>query len=94
MQSNTNSIIGESWLYKKHSSGLNIFIVKKPGKSRIHAQITTRFGSINRNFICDGKTVTVKKGEGFAQGIFLEYGITEDDDVSEIRNGGFGSTTK
>ena len=42
----------------------------------------------------DGKTVTVKKGEGFAQGIFLEYGITEDDDVSEIRNGGFGSTTK
>lgn len=42
----------------------------------------------------EGKTVTIKKGEGFAQGIFLEYGITEDDDVSEIRNGGFGSTTK
>ena len=42
----------------------------------------------------EDKTVTVKKGEGFAQGIFLEYGITEDDNVSEIRNGGFGSTTK
>jgi len=42
----------------------------------------------------EGKTVSVKKGEGFAQGIFLEYGITEDDDATEIRNGGFGSTTK
>lgn len=40
------------------------------------------------------KTVTIKKGEAFAQGIFLEYGITCDDDVEEIRNGGFGSTSK
>ncbi len=40
------------------------------------------------------KTVSVKKGEGFAQGIFLEYGITEDDDAQGVRNGGFGSTTK
>lgn len=42
----------------------------------------------------EGKTVAVKKGEGFAQGIFVEYGITEDDDVTDVRNGGFGSTTK
>ena len=28
------------------------------------------------------------------QGIFIEYGITFDDDTTEIRNGGFGSTTK
>ena len=40
-----------------------------------------------------GKTVSVKKGTGFAQGIFTEYGITYDDDVTEKRNGGFGSTT-
>ena len=31
---------------------------------------------------------------GFAQGIFLEYGITEDDDTEAVRNGGFGSTTR
>lgn len=42
----------------------------------------------------EGKTVKVNAGEGFAQGIFVEYGITFDDDVSEIRDGGFGSTTK
>ena len=40
------------------------------------------------------KTVTVGKGEGFAQGIFMPFGITVDDEVTEIRNGGFGSTTK
>lgn len=27
------------------------------------------------------------------QGIFVEYGITVDDDAQGIRNGGFGSTT-
>ena len=42
----------------------------------------------------EGKTVSVKKGEGFAQGIFLEYGITVDDEADGVRNGGFGSTTK
>lgn len=42
----------------------------------------------------EGKTVCVKAGEGFAQGIFVEYGITFDDEASEKRDGGFGSTTK
>lgn len=42
----------------------------------------------------EGKTLEIRQGEGFMQGIFVEYGITVDDDVTEIRNGGFGSTTK
>ncbi len=42
----------------------------------------------------EGKEVTVLKGTGFMQGIFMQYGITMDDDTEEIRNGGFGSTTK
>ena len=41
----------------------------------------------------EGKTVTIPAGTGFAQGIFVEYGITVDDDVTDIRNGGLGSTT-
>ena len=40
------------------------------------------------------KPFSVKEGEGFAQGIFLPYGITIDDDCDGVRNGGFGSTTK
>ncbi|MCD8027087.1 MAG: dUTP diphosphatase [Erysipelotrichaceae bacterium] len=42
----------------------------------------------------ENKTLEVKKGEGIAQGIFVQYGIVEDDDTTDIRNGGFGSTTK
>lgn len=41
----------------------------------------------------ENKVVSIDKGNGFAQGIFIEYGITEDDEVNGIRNGGFGSTT-
>lgn len=41
----------------------------------------------------EGKTVELPAGTGFAQGIFVEYGITVDDDVTSQRNGGFGSTT-
>ncbi|MCI9319907.1 MAG: deoxyuridine 5'-triphosphate nucleotidohydrolase [Lachnospiraceae bacterium] len=41
----------------------------------------------------EGKTLTVEQGTGIVQGIFLEYGITVDDDAVGIRNGGFGSTT-
>lgn len=42
----------------------------------------------------EGKTLTVEQGTGIVQGIFLEYGITVDDEADGIRNGGFGSTTK
>ena len=41
----------------------------------------------------EGKSLEVTKGSGFAQGIFLEYGITVDDDAEGVRNGGFGSTS-
>ncbi len=38
--------------------------------------------------------LNVKKGEAFAQGIFIPFGITTDDEVLEKRTGGFGSTNK
>lgn len=40
------------------------------------------------------KPLLVEKGKAFAQGIFVEYGITVDDDCEEVRKGGFGSTDK
>lgn len=42
----------------------------------------------------ENKILEVKKGQGIVQGIFMNYGLVEDDDTSESRNGGFGSTTK
>ncbi|MCI8453099.1 MAG: deoxyuridine 5'-triphosphate nucleotidohydrolase [Lachnospiraceae bacterium] len=41
----------------------------------------------------EGKTLTADEGTGIVQGIFVGYGITTDDETTEVRNGGFGSTT-
>ena len=41
----------------------------------------------------ENKTVELQKGNGFAQGIFMQYAVTFDDEVTTRRNGGFGSTT-
>lgn len=36
--------------------------------------------------------IFIEKGSKFIQGIFCEYGITYNDDVKQLRNGGIGST--
>ncbi|MBR1559246.1 MAG: deoxyuridine 5'-triphosphate nucleotidohydrolase [Clostridia bacterium] len=38
------------------------------------------------------RPLTVAAGEAFAQGVFLPFGVTEDDDADGQRIGGFGST--
>lgn len=38
--------------------------------------------------------LTLEQGDGFLQGVFIEYGITVDDNAEGERNGGFGSTGK
>ena len=55
-------------------------------------------GHIMIKLSCDahdeGHKVSVFAGDGFAQGIFMPFGITVDDNADGIRDGGFGSTTK
>ena len=40
------------------------------------------------------KELKVEEGQGFIQGIFLQFGITHSDCATNKRNGGFGSTDK
>ena len=40
----------------------------------------------------EGKFLKLNAEDRFAQGIFLEYGVTVDDNADGVRNGGFGST--
>ena len=40
----------------------------------------------------ENKTIELPQGNGFMQGIFIEYGITWDDNAEELRFGGLGST--
>jgi len=43
-------------------------------------------------FNAGDRTVSVEAGEAFAQGVFLPFGLTDDDDAQGERSGGFGST--
>ena len=38
------------------------------------------------------KVLEIAQGSAFAQGIFVQYLLTEDDDTTATRNGGMGST--
>lgn len=40
----------------------------------------------------EGKTIELKQGDGFAQGIFNKYYLAKEDKVKTKRNGGIGST--
>lgn len=42
----------------------------------------------------ENKTLMLQQNDAFVQGIFLMYGLCEEEEVSAVRNGGFGSTTK
>ena len=50
-------------------------------------------GHIMIKLVNPGKnSITIQAGVAFAQGVFTQYGITEDDCQTEERHGGFGST--
>lgn len=42
----------------------------------------------------ENKTLKVRAGDAIAQGVFMPYGITCDDEADQVRTGGFGSTNK
>ena len=94
--------INEGWVLKLYPrSGLG-FKFRLTLNNTVGIIDSDYFGSDNEGHIfakitnCgdEGKTVSVKAGEGFMQGIFVQFGITFDDDATALRNGGFGSTTK
>lgn len=56
-------------------------------EGHIFAKITN-----NSNVSGRGVMLTLEQGEAFMQGVFLKYGVTEDDYVTKERTGGIGST--
>ena len=42
----------------------------------------------------ENRKLEINKGDAFMQGIFVRFGITEDDNATAIRNGGIGSTNR
>lgn len=94
--------IDEGWVLKLYPrSGLG-FKFRLQMNNTVGIIDSDYFGSDNEGHIFtkitndsnEQKTLSVKAGEAFIQGVFVEYGITYDDEVCQVRNGGFGSTSK
>lgn len=93
--------IDEEWVLKLYPrSGLG-FKFRLQMDNTVGVIDSDYFGSDNEGHIFikmtndtrEGRRVEVPRGTGFAQGVFIEYGITVDDEASGVRNGGLGSTT-
>lgn len=57
-------------------------------EGHIHIKMLNDCGALGH------KVVEFPEDKAFAQGVFLPYGITEDDEANGERTGGFGSTDK
>lgn len=70
-----NKSIGEKYYYKKHKSGLDVYVFpKKMGTS--YAAFATKFGSVDREFLTDSRRVVLPDGVAH----FLEHKMFENSD--------------
>lgn len=70
--------IGEKTICKTAKCGLRVYVIPKKGYSKTYAIIATDFGSVDREFIVEGKKITVP--DGIAH--FLEHKMFEQPDGS------------
>lgn len=80
----TNEINGDSYIYVKHPSGLDILIWKKEGFTTTEALFGTKYGSVNNRFKTVDDDEYIEVPEGIAH--FLEHKLfeNEDTDVFEL----------
>ena len=71
-----NRRFGEKYYLIHHPSGLKIYVCPKKGFHTAYAQIGTRFGSINSEFLRDGKRITVPDGTAH----YLEHKLFESEE--------------
>jgi predicted Zn-dependent peptidase len=68
----------EELYHEKLPNGLNVYILPKKGFNKTFATFTTKYGSIDNNFIPFGKEEYVKVPDGIAH--FLEHKLFEKED--------------
>ena len=76
MLDNTVGVIDSDYYYSDNEGHIMIKVTNMSGVSKENS----------------GKTLKITAGQGFAQGVFMPFGITLDDDADGVRNGGLGST--
>ncbi len=68
-----DEILNKEYTLYTHSSGLKVYIFKTPGFSTFHATFGTNYGSIDNEYIYNGKKITVPAGIAH----FLEHKMFE-----------------
>ena len=67
-----------------HRSGLKVILIKKPGFRKNYATFSTKYGSINTEFVAPGESESTKVIDGIAH--FLEHKVFEQPDGSNAFN--------
>lgn len=84
---NTLGVVDSDYFYSDNEGHIWIKIVNRyPTASNEHYSVSPE--------LLKKRTMEIEQGKAFAQGIFLPFGITYDDDADGVRNGGLGSTGK
>ncbi|MBE7032620.1 MAG: insulinase family protein [Ruminococcaceae bacterium] len=76
--------LGETVYSATHKSGLQIILIKKSGFKKSYATFSTKYGSINTEFVVPGENETTKVIPGIAH--FLEHKVFEQPDGSNAFN--------
>lgn len=73
---------GEVVFYKKHESGLNIYIMPRKGYTSYHAIFGTKYGSVDSEFVVPGEKEVTKVPDGIAH--YLEHKMFDQPDGSNV----------
>ena len=77
-----DKLTGEKIFYKKHQSGLTIYIMPRKGYSSSYAIFGTKYGSVDSEFIVPGETEPTKVPDGIAH--YLEHKMFDQPDGSNV----------
>ena len=77
-----DKLTDESVYYKKHESGLNIYIMPRKGYNSSYAIFGTKYGSVDSEFVVPGEVEATKVPDGIAH--YLEHKMFDQPDGSNI----------
>lgn len=77
-----NTKTNETIFYKKHPSGLKVYIMPKKGYSQNYAIFATKYGSVDSEFIVPGEKEVTKVPDGIAH--YLEHKMFDMPDGSNV----------
>ena len=82
MQILKDKLTGEKIYYKKHESGLSIYIMPRKGYSSSYAIFGTKYGSVDSEFVVPGESDVTKVPDGIAH--YLEHKMFDQPDGSNV----------